>query len=268
MKWPIFEKECKHDRLSLAVYSVASAAMVWLYVAMYPSLQTQGRELTKLISSLPSTLLKAFNIEGTGLESLESLLASKQFNFILPILLIIFLLSRAANYLAGEAEHNTIGTLLSQPVSRVSIYWSKYLAGMTNLCIFTSLSILIALPLGWAYHLHPPLKPYALLTGMALLFGWCVFSLGMLASAISNTRSHVYAVVGGGLMGMYVINLIASLNPELSKLRFVSFFHYFDPNRLLLHSEFSLGAALLFSLLAVSAAVAGSIYFNKRDYSI
>ncbi len=268
MSAPLVKKELRRDLIPLTIYSFASVAMVWLYVAMYPSLQKQGQQLAKVFESFPPALLKAFNIEGTGLESLEALLNSELFNFIWPILVSAFVLSRAANYLAGEAERNTIGTLLSQPVSRAKLFWSKYFSGVISLIVFTFVSFMSTVPLAHLYHLRTPVQAYWLLTAMGVLFAWSIYSIGMLCSAIVNSKSQVYALVGGSLLAMYVANLVASLKPELNSLKYLSFFHYFDPNRLLLHREFSWPAALLFGGISVVGAIVGMLWFSRRDYNI
>lgn len=268
MSRPLLRKELKASRLALLAYSLGSAAAVWLYVSIYPSLQSQAQELSKAFASLPPGVLKAFNIEGTGLENLESLLTSKQFNLVWPMIAAFFLLSRAANYLAGEVERNTLGTLLSQPLSRSRIFWSKYWSGIVCLAVFCVTSIMVAVPLAYAYGLTPQTSSYYLLTAMALLYCWAIFSGGMLVSALSNARSRVYAVVGGGLLVMYILNLVAHLQDKLSDLQYLSFFHYFDPNQLLLHHNFSWLSAGVFIGFSLICTVLGLIAFQRRDYNL
>lgn len=268
MTSPLLRKELKASRLSLVLYTIGSAAAVWLYISIYPSLQAQAQEFSKAFASLPNGVLKAFNIEGTGLESLESLLTSKHFNLIWPLVAAFFLLSRAANYFTGEVERGTLGTLLSQPISRSKIFWSKYWSGVICMLTFCAASILVSIPLAYAYGLKPQVNAYYLLTAMAILYSLAIFSAGMLASALTNSRTRVYAVVGGGLLIMYVLNLVANLEPNLQKLKYVSFFHYFDPNKLLLHHSFSWLAAIVFFVTASLCTIAALRVFQRRDYNL
>lgn len=114
--WKLIKKEISERRVSLIIYCLVGALNVWLYVSIFPSLQAQAKDLGKILDAMPKEVLKAFGAEGTGLENVESLLATKQFGLVWPLLTIILMLNRAANALAGEIENGTLGTLLASPL--------------------------------------------------------------------------------------------------------------------------------------------------------
>lgn len=264
----LLRKEFRERRVSLVLYSVACILLVWLYVALWPSLQAQAQTLSKVFESMPKGILKGFGIEGTGLESVDSLLAGKQFGFVWPILLIIIALSSSARAIAGEIENNTIGTLLSQPLSRTKIYWNKYVSALAGLLVFTVVTSLSTIVITKLYSIDSSAWAYVQLAALASLFGASILSLGFLVSASSNERSRVYSAVGGILLLMYVLNIISGIQDRFHSLQYISVFHYFDVNQPLNHHNLSLASCALFAIVAIISAVAGYVVFTKRDISI
>ena len=260
--------ELRAKRMSLLIYCLAGAATIWLYVSIFPSLQSQAKDLSKIFDAMPKEVLKAFGAEGTGLEGVESFLAGKQFGLVWPLLAIILMLNRAAGSIAGDIEQNTIGTLLAQPFSRFKIYATKYTAGVITLLLFVVFSVLVSIPIISAYHLTYSAGYELLFAGMCVLYGLAIYGMGMAVSAVVNERSRVYSIVGGSVVLMFVLNLISGLKPSLENLKYSSFFYYFNPHDILVNHHINSASVILFGVIAVVGTVAGLVCFTRRDISI
>lgn len=268
MTWTLVKKEIRERRVSLTVYCLVGAASVWLYVAIFPSLQGQAADLNKALSAMPKEVLKAFGAEGTGLENVESLLATKQFGLVWPLLTIVLMLNRAANGLAGEIENGTLGTLLSQPFSRARIYLAKYLSAVFTLLLFVLTTVLVSIPLMNMYNLVFSVRYELLFAGMCTLFGLAVVGVGMAVSAVVNERSKVYGLVGGAVMAMFVLNVISGLKPVLDNLKYGSVFYYFNAHDMLVKHQINKVSVAVFTVVAILGFTIGLIGFNRRDISI
>lgn len=264
----IIKKELRERRTSLVVYSLVGIGAIWLYVAMFPSLQSQAKDLAKILEAMPKEILKAFGAEGTGLENVEGLLASKQFGLVWPILTIVLMLNRAANSLAGEIENGTIGTLLSQPISRAKIFLAKYLAGVITLVTFIFASVLANIPLISAYRLHYSVSGELAFAGVCLLYGLALYGAGMAISAFVSERSKVYSLLGGGIMLMFVLNIVSGLQTSLSGLRYTSLFYYFNAHDMLVLHKVNMVSVALFASIAVVGFITGIMAFTRRDIRI
>lgn len=267
MKTLIF-KELRERRTSLIVYSLVGIGCVWLYVSIFPSLQGQAKELSKAYASMPKEVLKAFGAEGTGLDTVESLLATKQFGLVWPILAIVIMLNRSANYIAGEIENGTLGTLLTQPLSRSKIYLAKYLSGVYTLLIFVACSVLVNIPIISLYKLEFSVGYELLFAAICTLFGLAILGAGMFVSALSAERSKVYGLIGGGIMIMFILNLLSGLKPALENLKYGSIFYYYNANDMIVNHHINHVSAVLFAVIAVFGFLAGLIAFNRRDIRI
>lgn len=265
----IFLSTIKDRRISLIIYCIAGIALLWIYVALFPSIQAQAENFKDLMSNFPEGFLKAFGIEdGFSLTTLESFLAVEQFSFVWPIIVIILLVPLAASGIAGEVEKGTAEIVLARPVSRRNIFAGRYLAGVFTLVVFTVFSVFSVVPLAELHNIDYAFGNYITIAITGFLFGIAVFSVGMLLSAISSERSRVYMGVGGMLIVMYVLNLVSALKDNLGNLRYLSFFHYFDPTQALVHNTISGVAILVFVAAIIICSLAGAILFSKRDIKV
>lgn len=266
--YAIIKKELKERKLSLIIYILVALMLTWIYMVLFTTVRDQAQSLNKLVETYPEALKKAFKIEGGGFSTVESFLSYELFSLMWPLLAIMLALSRAGNSIAGEIERNTIGTLLTQPLSRTKIFMSKYYSGAISLGAFIIASILSPIPMAWAYGypIHP--KNFLLTAVLCSLFALSILSIGAFCSAIVSDRSKVYGIVGGTIFLMYVLNVISGIKPSLDKFKFFSVFHYFDASSVMTHAHLPLGTCLLFGAVSVLGIVGGLVAFNKRDISI
>ncbi|MCX6727706.1 MAG: ABC transporter permease subunit [Candidatus Saccharibacteria bacterium] len=265
---PIIKKELRDKRTSLMFYIVLAIALTWVYIVLFPTVRDQADSLNKLVEMYPEALKKAFKLEGGGFNTIESFLSYELFSLMWPLLAIMLALSRAGSAIAGEVERNTIGTLLSQPISRARIYIAKLLSGHISIVLFVVASILSPIPLAWLYGfpVHP--RNFLVCAVLCLCFASAVYSVGLLGSAIASERSKLYGVVGGSILLMYILNVVSGINPSLEKLQYGSIFHYFNATDVMLHARLPIGSCLLFIGISVACAVAGAIIFTRRDISV
>lgn len=255
-------------RVAIIAYSLGGVALVWMYVAMYPSLAAQVGTYNELLKSMPTSILRAFGADKIGLMNFEGLLGTKQYGFTWPLMLLFLMVSLAGSSITGEIEKTNIGLWLSQPVSRAQIFWSKYIGGMIALLIFLLFSVVAVLPIAALYKVDVSAADIWRLTLTGGLFGWAVFGLTMLVGAIFSEKSRVYGTVAGLLLLMYVANIVAGLNDKLVKLKYVSFFYYYNVSDLLTGGHIMASSVLVFVVIGLVASVGAVIVFARRDIAI
>ena len=260
----VFKKEFRAKWVSLLVYCLVVAGLAWMYIALYPSIQAQAAALTKALGSLGSAL-KAFGIKSFSFDTLEQYLSVELFGITWPILAITFVAARAGQAIAGETEKGTMGTLLALPVSRSRLFLSKYWAGLVAVIIFVGVTVFTALPVAAAYGIKYQTSNFVSLAPLCLLFSWALYSLGMLLSALFNEKGHVYLVLGGILLMMYVANVVAGISDNLNWLQYGSLFHYFNASDVLVSGQTSLLSYTIFGSIIVITTLAGMAWFARKD---
>ena len=141
---------------------------------------------------------EAAKLTGPSLVTLASLFAP----------LVAMVLSHDA--IVGERERNTLGLLLSLPVSRVEIVAAKFVGRAA------ALALAIGLGIGAAIVVAPEADAAALtqLIGPTLLLGLAFLSLGMLISAVTRrqaTAASAVVLVWFGLVFFFDLGLLGLL---------------------------------------------------------
>ena len=263
--WAIIRRTIKDRKVGLIVYSVSGIFLLWMYVALFPSFSAQADNMREYMESFPEGFMKAFGLEDFDMSTIERFLATEQYSFVWPILALFFVVSLAGSGIAGEIERGTAEIMLSQPVSRLKLYWSRYLSGVLMFIVFLVISVFSVFPLSEMHSVEYITENHLTLGLAATLFGLAIFSIAMMLSAIFSERSKVYMMTGGMVVGMYVLNIVSVLKDSLADLKYLSFFYYFNSNDALIRNTIDSSAYWVFGITIVVCSVAGAYFFIKKD---
>lgn len=258
----------KDKWISLTVYTGAGIAFLWMYVAMFPSILEQSEQFQELLATYPEGFLKAFGLEELDFSTIEKFVGLEHFSIVWPLMLIFMMAGFASNSIAKEIENGTAEILLSRPVSRLKLFFSRYITGLVVLLIFSALSIFAVIPLCEFYSVTYHISHFFSMTILGFLFGWAIFSLAMLFSVLFSEKSKVAMFTGGTLIFMYVLNLISSLKESFGFLKWGSLFYYFDYNEALSNSTIAIESIAVFIGVAVITTIIAGWWFNKRDIAV
>lgn len=264
----IARRALKDKKIFLLSFVLGGVGMAWMYAALFPAIAKMSESYSEILKSFPKAFLEAFGISETGFAGFESYMSTEHFSFVWPILVIVIIISFAGSSLSGEIEKGTMEILLSLPVSRLKIFFGKYLAGLSGLIIFTLFSVLLIIPLAEIYNIEYAAGRYFTMSLLGFLFGLAVFSVSMLVSAIFSDRSRVSIIMGAVLLGMYVIKIISILSDKLDNLKYFSFFYYYNAPEALGKNIISPGTFVVFIGVAVIATALAAIWFSRRDVAV
>ncbi len=266
--WTLFFRYLRDRRIFIIVFCVAAIATMWMYIALFPSMQQQSATLNEAFKSYPESLMKAFGIESLTFNRIENFIAMEYFSIIWPLMAIFLGISLASGAVAREVEKGTIELVLARPVSRLKLFGSRYLAGLSALVLFTLLSTFCVIPIAAIHHVDYALRNFVTVAILGLLFAWATFSLSMMLSAFFSDKGKVSMSVGGLLVLMYVLNIVAALKANLKDLQYASFFHYFASSNALIKNMLTVESVWVFIAVAVVCTAIGSWRFKQRDVAV
>jgi len=264
----IFLRTIKDKKVFLTAYCVAGVLLMWMIVAIYPTIYERAAEFQELFSNYPEGILKALGVEEVSLDTLAKFLEVEVFSFMWPIMAILLLFSIAGSALAKEIEKGTIENLLAKPVSRLQVFFAQYFVGVVSLILFIIFSLFSVFPLAELYNIGYSFEPYFRVAIITALFGLAIFSMAMMFSAFVSERSKVYMAAGVVLLFMYVANIASALVDKLESLKYISFFYYFDHQAALVQNELNIFSIIVFLLVAIVCTIIGAVWFKKRDIAI
>lgn len=263
----IFWRTLRDKKLQLLIILASALSFLEMYIALFPSLQKQAASMAKLIENYPDSFLKAFNIDKASLtfERVGQYLAMEQFSFMWPILAIVLAIGLSNYMFAYEKERGTIELTLSQPLSRTRIYLSKYLVGLTSILVFSAISILAIFPLTKLHNIPVDSSGVFMLLGLSVLFAWAIYGIAIVASIVFKEKSKATFLVGGVLLVMYVLNIVANLKDSFHLIKYFSFFYYYNPTQAIDKSHVLNGSILVFVLTIIVTFILGWFWFNRQD---
>lgn len=260
----IYLHELKSRWKSILIWSIAVAAMLFLFMSLFQGFAADTALVTRLMKSFPPELLTAFGMNDMDWSTILGFLG------LIFVFIQVCLAVQAANYGFGlvsvEETEWTADFLLSRPVSRPQIMTSKLLAALTALaitdavtwaCTFITISIFGQ---GLVYSMKPVLL---VLTG-TIIFQLFFLSLGMLISLLVKRIRSVTPYTMALVFGLYILNAFGNMIGEAS-LEVLSPFKHFAPNYIINHSAWDLPMVLI-SVAVILISLPGSyLLYTRRN---
>jgi ABC-2 type transport system permease protein len=250
---------------TIVAFLASGVFFAWVYVATYPSLQATQAAVADFVKNLPPALNKAFGLDPSTFSTFNGYVAGKQFSLLWPMLLTALLAGLSANFVAAEVEKGTIELALAQPISRMRIYWAKVLAGVMANLLYIIFSVFSYIPIAAAAKIDFNKTSYILLSEVGFILGLAVFGIGMFFSSVVSEKGKALFLTVAVFIAMYVLYIASLLNTDLDKFKYISFLYYYDYSSILTTTKVF---AATWPVLAGSFgffALAGLIWFNKRD---
>ena len=264
----IARRALRDKKVFLLSFVLGGIGLAWMYAALFPTIAKMSGSYSEILKSFPEAFLEAFGIGEEMLTGFESYMSSEHFGLVWPIMLIFLIASFAGTSISREIEKGTMEILLSLPVSRVKIFFGKYLSGIAALLIFVVSSVLSIIPLAEAYNIDYVVSHFFTMSLLGFLFGWAIFGLSILFSAIFSDKSKVYMATGGIMIGMYVIRIVSILSDKFDKLKYFSFFHYYNAPDALSKNSIAPETFIVFISVAVITTILAAVWFSKRDAAV
>ncbi len=253
------------QRRSLLVWSLALAALVAMYVAVWPSVKGTGSSFTKLIDEMPDAY-KALFTTGSGIDfsTPAGYLNVELLSFMGPLVVLIYTIGAGASAIAGEEDRRTLDLLLVNHVGRGRVVVEKMAAILIGTTVLVGALWVALLIEGRIAGMDVPIvASAAALTHLGLLgleFGALALFVGAATGRVGLSRA-VPAIAAGAT---YVVNALATLVDWLEPVRkFSPFFQYsgHDP----LRTGFS-GPAVAVTVASTLVLLAAAVWaFRRRD---
>lgn len=268
MNATIIRRYLRNRRVALVVYTVGALLFALMYTSMYPSLKSQMQSYDDILKSFPQGFIDALGVEDLTFSTFASYFSAEYLSLIWPLLAVIMAMSFAGKALAGSVESGTVGLELAQPVSRGQLYFSKYVAGLIALTVFTLVSILGVIPIAAVFGAELEIANWFKVALQSWMFIVALFSVAFAVSAAFSERAKMYGAVAAFVLLMYVARVMSGLLDKVEWLKYVSFFHYYNGPAVLTRGVFTDWSWLVFGVSSLAACFVGYKLWQKRDISV
>jgi ABC-2 type transport system permease protein len=259
----IYKHELRTNFRSVLIWSGSIAALILLFMSIYPGFASDAALLEQMMSKFPRELLIAF-----GMTNMDWSSVLGYFGLVF-LFCQICLAIQAANYgfslVSIEENELTADFLLAKPVSRIQIMNSKFLAALTSLTI-TNIVVWIASFL--FINIFNNGKAYSTGALVMLLLSILVFQLffltvGLIISLLVKRVRNVTPFSMALVFGLYILNAFGGMLGDES-LEVISPFKHFDPNYILKNAAFDPLVLVSITIILISV-VASYLLYGRRN---
>lgn len=256
-----FLKTLFDKRWSTLIWFLVFAAFCVFIVVLFPTFKDSFGEALK---DTPDSL-KSLLGEASDYQNINGFIDIQVINQMIFMTIIMSVVLGTA-LLAGEETSGSLQTLLTQPISRTKVYWSKF-AALAALTLIACAGIFIGtwvggLLIGEAGNLNlTRLLQATLMTWLVtLLFAALAFMIGGI-----NGRKGLAGIVTGFLaFTLYIITALSNTAEFLKSINNLSPFKYFNTPSVM-KTGLDVENLIILTAATIVIATIGWLVFRRRD---
>lgn len=260
----IYSREAKNRIKSALIWSISIFFLVLLFMSLYPGFATDESLWEMVLENYPEVMLKAMGMTGVNMATVIG-----YFTFCMLFAQICFAV-QASNYgfsiLSEEERDMTADFLLTKPIKRSSVFFSKVFAAITGLVITNAAfwaSTFLCISIFSDGHKYEP-KVFVELLSVVILFQLFFLGVGMVISVSVKKIKSVLSYSMGLAFGMYIISASGSIIGE-DRLSYITPFKYFEPNSFITEGGYDPVLIVVCSMIIVITITAAFFLYKKRN---
>lgn len=258
----IYLREIKRNYVNFIIWFSISALMIIYVIFMFPSFKSDITELLKL--KFPVQLQQAFGMDKLDFSNIIGFLG-----LMIPYIIMlggIFSGMLFGTVVSKEENDGTIEFLFSKPITRFKIAFSKLMAAITYIAVYTVLVFFAALMSLKAINVTYSMKTFWLLALSVflalLLFGFLCFFVSML---VYRTKTIVPISVGI-VAGTYILKAVSGISTKSAFLKYLSPYEYFDSSQIIQNNSLRIPYLIISVAIMFICIILGLTIYNTKDF--
>jgi ABC-2 type transport system permease protein len=198
----VFAKSLRDQRWALVGWGLGIAVLVVIEAAVWPTFSDMP-DLNQLLEGYPKAMRELFNVN--AMSTATGFMNAELFTLMLPVLFIIFGITRGARLIAGEEENGSLEAVLVTPVTTGTLVLQKAAALAAALVVLGVVLTLVMLVSSAAFDVGIGVADT--LTGALamVLLGLEFGCLALAVGAVTGRRALALAISGVAAVSGYVL---------------------------------------------------------------
>lgn len=257
----LFLKEIRKNAFSLMIWIIIITVLITITMSVYQTFMENQSKITGMLSIIPKGALQFKGI--SNFNDLLSVLGFYAANNVIYMMVLgsIYAIVLASNILLKEEYDKTAEYLLTRPVTRNEIFFSKFSVVFFNVFILnfiTSLAGFICIELVKRGPFS--IGAFLILSLYTLLLNLLFAAAGLFFSTIIKRAKPITTSCIGLVLILYFIYTLSKITESIAKIGYLSPFRYVDMN--VLSPDYKL------NILYMSYFIAGGILLTGLSYRI
>lgn len=262
----LFFMEFRRNAFSLLIWMIIITLFVSVTMALYQTFLENQSKILAMMSIVPKEALQFKGI--SNFDDLLSVLGFYSVNNIIYMMVLgsIFAIVLSSNILLTEEYNKTAEYLLTRPLTRSEIFFSKIAVVFINILLLnfvTALAGFISMEL--VKEGTYSLKAFLILSLYTLLLNSLFASVGLFISTLVRRAKPITTFSIGLVLIFYFIYTLSKITEGASKIGFVSPFRYADTNAI--DPAYTVNGWYLSYFIIITLLLTGSSYFlyKRKD---
>jgi ABC-2 type transport system permease protein len=237
--------------------------VIVIFFSLFPSFSRDVDRMKKLMEGFPEAIRIGM---GITLDSFSSVLGYYSFPFTFVLLIgAIQAMTLGTSIISKEIHEKTADFLLTKPITRTKIFFSKLLAItismiLTNIIYIGAANIVISFVKNGEYSF----KIFFMIS-ITLLFIQLIFmSLGVIISVILPKIKSVLTISLAVVFLFYFISFLSSKGDD-DMIRYITPFKYFDPVYIIGNSSYEIQFVITALAFIIGCITVSYIIYCKKD---
>lgn len=265
MNWTVIRASLQQRRTSLMWYSIGLAVYSWFIVWYYPQFAGNDEFFEQIQQVMSGDMLAAFGAADLNFGTLGGFLGVEYLSLIWVVIITAAVTGFASKAIASDVEGGTMELTLTQPVSRLQVAVSRWVALLVYSVVINLATVLPIWASCLAYDIEVEAKAMYLLFAVGLLLTLAIGGFAFMVSTMSPSGGRVAAVTSGVLGAMWLGNFLAAVNDNTEFLDSFTIFHYWKPGAIIDDLTVKPEAWWVFGVPTVVFAAIGVWRFLHRD---
>ncbi|HWP64106.1 MAG TPA: ABC transporter permease subunit [Candidatus Binatia bacterium] len=219
--------EVRRNRSLVLWLGVVTFVYAGTMAAFYPIMRDNAAALEQYLELFPEAFLAAFGISGS-LGKPGVFFTTYLGSYLWPIVAAIAAIAGGTRVVAADLERGFLDVVIATPISRrryllVSIVGQAVVQLLLALALVAGV-LVVGVLVGAGF--EP--GPFLLVVVPATLFGWAIAGLATVLAVATLSRGIAAGVTTAVLLVMYLIFVVAQIEPDLEELKAFSLFGHFD----------------------------------------
>ena len=266
-KMNIFLKELKSELKSLFFWTVGLAFLIFAGLSKFSVLADSTGDLNEVINSIPKVLRAMFGFVNLDLSTIAGYFGIL-FNYVI-LMGIIFAAMMGSKLVAKEEMMQTSEFLMVKPRSRKSILFSKILAGLLMITVFSLFTYVISLGAIEMFSSDQGVQVLVMNETLSMFIVMILFFfIGIFTATLVKKPRTAQKLTMSIVFLTFMLSILYDMMENPGVLRYLTPFRYFPIaeiiDTLALNSQF-----LILSVALIAGLLSSSIRnYNNRDMAI
>ena len=250
----IYLFELRQNIVSIAIWALSIAGFILFYMMFFPMFADDASLIDMMIENFPPEFLAAFGMNSELPMNTVIGYFSLTYSFTY-IIIAIHASMQGFGILSKEERELTADFLFTKPISRSTIFFSKFLSTCTNLLIINIFT--------WFGQDYSFEHVYVLLLSLPL-FQLFFVGIGMLVSVLVRKIKSVLPYAMGVSFGLYTMQSLASML-DSDFMSYFSPYSYFEPSKILVSGGYDIPQFILAIIIITSTITASYFLYLRRN---